>query len=304
MVDLHVELAGMSLKNPVMVASGTYGYGREYESFYDAALLGAVVVKGTTLHPRAGNKPPRVIETPAGMLNAIGLQNDGVDTLVSKHLPFLREKNIPAIVNFSGNTVEEYCAVAERLNGVAGIVALEANISCPNVKKGGLLFGADCDIAAGLIKEIKKVTALPLIVKLSPNVTDIVAIARAAEDAGADMLSLINTLIGMAINVKTRKPYLSTVTGGLSGPAVKPIAVRMVWQVAKAVKIPIIGMGGIMTGHDAVEFFLAGASAVSIGTASFVDPYAPVRVIKELETYMEEYGFSSIEKLRGAMSEL
>jgi len=223
--------------------------------------------------------------------------------LCERHMPFLREKKIPVIVNFSGNTVEEYCAVAQRLENEKGIVALEANISCPNVKRGGLVFGSDCDVAANLIKEIKKVTSLPLIVKLSPNVTDIVSIARAVEDAGADALSLINTLIGMSIDVRARKPYLSTYTGGLSGPAIKPVAIRMIWQTAKAVSIPIIGMGGIMTGHDAVEFFLAGASAVSIGTASFVDPYAPVKVIQELGSYMKEHGFSSIKDLRVALRE-
>lgn len=302
MPNLNIDLAGVQLKNPVMVASGTYGYGREFESFYDPALLGAIVVKGTTLEPKAGNLPPRIMETPAGMLNAIGLQNDGVEVLCSQHLPYLHAKGIPAIVNFSGNTVEQYCAVASRLDKEP-VAALEANISCPNVKKGGMQFGADIEVAANLVREIKRVTSLPLIVKLSPNVTDIVAMARAVESAGADALALINTLVGMAINVKTRRPYLSTYTGGLSGPAIKPVAVRMVWQVAKAVSIPIIGMGGIATAADAIEFFLAGASAVSIGTANFVDPMAAVNVISGIETYMTANGFSTINELRGALLE-
>lgn len=301
MVDISTTIAGVKFRNPVMTASGTYGYGQEFLDFFHPSELGAVMVKGTTLEPKKGNAAPRVIETPAGMINAVGLQNDGLDVLCSKHLPWLRKNKVGVIVNFSGNTVEEYCTLAERLNDEAGIKMLEVNISCPNVKKGGLAFGADKDVASELVKEIKKVSKYPLIIKLSPNVTDIVSIAKAVEDAGADSLSLINTLLGMRINIKNRKPYIANKMGGLSGPAIKPVAVRMVYQVSKAVDIPVIGMGGISSGEDAVEILIAGAKAISIGTANFVDPYCPLKVIDYIEQYMKANGFQSIDELSGSI---
>jgi dihydroorotate dehydrogenase (NAD+) catalytic subunit len=301
--DLSVEIAGLKLKNPVMTASGTFGYGLEYEPFFDISLLGAVVVKGLSLKPKAGNPPPRVVETPAGMLNAIGLQNVGVDRFLTEKLPGLREKDVPVIVNFFGNTVEEYIQVAERLDGVDGIAALEANISCPNVKAGGIAFGTDASVANGLIGKIRKATSLPLIVKLSPNVTDVKKMARAVEDAGADALSMINTITGMSIDIRTRRSKLANMTGGLSGPAIRPVAVRMVWETAKVAGIPIIGVGGIVTAEDAIEFIMAGASAVQIGTANFISPTAALDVVKGIERFMLDEGVEKFTDLIGAIVE-
>jgi dihydroorotate dehydrogenase (NAD+) catalytic subunit len=294
MVDLRVNIAGALFDNPVMVASGTYGYAKEFVDFYSPSELGAVMVKGTTLLPKKGNPSPRVIETPAGMINAVGLQNDGLDVLIDEHLPWLRKNNVTTIVNFSGNTVEEYCEIVERLSEEKDIAMLEANISCPNVKKGGLVFGTDPKVAANLVKEMKKVAKIPLMVKLSPNVTDIVEIAKTVEGAGADAISMINTLIGMRIDVGAKKPYIANKMGGLSGPAIKPVAVRMVYQVARGVDIPIVGMGGISCVEDALEFLLAGADAISIGTANFVDPYVALHVKEGIEDYME---LNSIDKV-------
>jgi dihydroorotate dehydrogenase (NAD+) catalytic subunit len=293
MVDLSVTIAGLKLKNPVMTASGTFGFGLEFADFFDIGRLGAVVVKGTTLEPREGNAPVRMAETSSGMLNAVGLQNKGVDYLIRETLPQLAQCDVPVIVNVNGSTVEEYLAVIEKLNPT-NVAAYELNISCPNVKHGGMMFGVDPQLAAGLVAEAKRKAKKPLIVKLSPNVTDIVSIAKAVEAAGADAISLINTLLGMAIDYKTRKPAISTVTAGLSGPAVKPVALRMVWQVAQTVKIPVIGMGGISTWEDALEFFLAGASAVAVGTANFVNPKATIEIIQGLSDYFQEQKISRL----------
>ncbi len=299
--DLKINIAGIEMKNPVMTASGTFGYGEEFEDFIDIEKLGAIVVKGTTLHNREGNKPPRMAETPAGMLNAVGLQNKGVDYLIENYLPVLEKKNVAVLVNASGSDLDEYLAVVEKLRGKRAVAGIELNISCPNVKKGGMAFGTKPEMAAELVAAVKKVADKPLIVKLSPNVTDIVSIATAVENAGADALSLINTLLGMAIDIETRKPMLSTITGGLSGPAVKPVALRMVWQVAQKVKIPIIGMGGISCWQDAVEFLLAGATAVSVGTANFVDPQVTLKIIDGLRKYLEERDIDAVTSLIGSM---
>lgn len=303
MVALAVNIAGIKMKNPVLTASGTYGFGVEYQDFFDIQKLGAIVVKGTTLADRQGNPPPRMAEAPQGMLNAVGLQNKGADYLIAEYLPKLAKLDLPIIVNVNGTDIADYCALVERLRGQKAIAGLELNISCPNVKKGGMLFGTDPLMAAELTKEVKKVADKPLIVKLSPNVTDIAAIARVVEDAGADAVSLINTVLGMAIDVETRRPKLSTTTGGLSGPAVKPIAVRMVWQVAKAVKIPIIGMGGIASAADALEFILAGASAVSVGTANFIDPLITLKIIDGLKDYCIRHKVKDIKDLVGALNQ-
>lgn len=298
--DLTTRLAGLVLRNPVLVASGTFGFGEEYAEYLDLARLGGVMVKGTTLEPRAGNPAPRVYETPSGMLNAIGLQNPGVEAFIAQKLPFLVERGATVIANISGNQVEDYVALAGRLDGVAGVHALELNISCPNVKTGGMQFGVDPGLTRELVQAVRGATGLPLITKLSPNVTDIVAMARAAVEGGTDAVSLINTLLGMAIDVRRRRPVLANVTGGLSGPAIRPVAVRMVWQVAREVGVPIIGMGGIMTANDALEFVLAGASAVAVGTANFVDPLAAVRVLEGLEAYCAQTGVSRLAELVGA----
>lgn len=303
MVNLAVNIAGIEMKNPVLTASGTYGFGVEYQDFFDIQKLGAIVVKGTTLLDRQGNPPPRMAETPQGMLNAVGLQNKGADYLLAEYLPKLAKLDLPVIVNVNGTDVQDYCELVEKLRGQKNIAGLELNISCPNVKKGGMLFGTDPLMAADLVKAVKKVSDKPLIVKLSPNVTDIASIAKAVEAAGADAVSLINTVLGMAVDVETRRPKLSTVTGGLSGPAVKPIAVRMVWQVAKAVKIPIIGMGGIASAADALEFILAGASAVAIGTANFIDPLVPLEVINGLHEYCVRHKVKDIRELVGALNQ-
>ena len=297
---LNTQLFGINMNSPLMSASGTYGYGKEFASFYDLNLLGAIVVKGITMKPRAGNSGQRLIETPAGLINSIGLENPGVEGFLVQEMPFLRESGVPVIVNISGNTPEEYAALAERLDGERGIHALEVNISCPNVKQGGMAFGASCDMAAAVTADVRKRTHLPIIVKLSPNVTDIASIAKAVEAEGADGISLINTLLGMGIDINKRKPYLDNTFGGLSGPAVKPVALRMVWQVAGAVSIPVVGMGGISTWQDAVEFFLAGASAIAIGTANFFNPMAVPEIIAGLNTYLKSANMSHISELVGA----
>ncbi|MDT8317303.1 MAG: dihydroorotate dehydrogenase [bacterium] len=299
--DLSVEIAGLKLKNPVMTASGTFGYGLEFEPFFDIGRLGAVVVKGLSLQPKAGNPPPRVVETPAGMLNAIGLQNIGIDAFLEHKMPKLKEKNATVIVNFFGNTAEEYLELSRKLDEAEGVHALEVNISCPNVKAGGIVFGTDPTVASKLVSDIKGCTSLPLIVKLSPNVTDIGLMARAVEDAGADAISLINTLTGMSIDIRTRRPRLANVTGGLSGPAIRPVAVRMAWEASKAVNIPIIGIGGIMSAEDAMEFVLAGASAVQIGTASFINPTAAIDVVEGIERYMIEESVQHFSELIAAL---
>lgn len=295
---LSVDLAGIKMKTPVMTASGTFGFGMEYSDFVDINKIGAVVVKGTTLTPRSGNSGVRIAETPAGMLNSIGLENPGVDEFLNHTLPSLADYDVPVIVNIAGNTVEEYGELAKRLE-VKGVAALELNISCPNVKQGGIAFGTNCDSAASVVKMVKNNTNLPVIVKLSPNVTDIVEMAKAVEAAGADAIALINTLLGMSINIHTWQPVLGNVVGGLSGPAVKPVAVRMVWQVANAVKLPIIGMGGIMTAEDAVEFILAGASAVAVGTANFVNPHATMEITDGIKDYLAQKGLSHVSQLVG-----
>lgn len=299
--DMTVNLAGMALRNPVMTASGTFGYGEEFAEYVDLETIGAFVTKGLSLKPRAGNPTPRIVETPGGMLNAIGLQNVGIDAFIQKKVPFLRSVNTPAIANFFGNTVDEYAELAGRLDQIPEVAALEVNISCPNVKQGGIVFGTDPDCAAGVVKACRAVTKKPLIVKLSPNVTDVVAMARACEDAGADCLSLINTLTGMAIDLNKRRPVLANITGGFSGPAIKPIALRMVWQVAKAVKVPIIGIGGIMNATDALEFMLAGATAVQVGTASFINPGAAQQIAADMETWLIDNGVADIKSLIGAL---
>lgn len=297
--ELSVNLGGIKMNNPVTVASGTFGYGQEYEEFLDIAAIGAVIVKGTTLTARPGNPAPRIIETPAGMLNAIGLENPGVDVFLDEYLPYLRAQNVTVIANIAGNSIEEYAALAARLHGQEGIAGIELNISCPNVKQGGIQFGTDPDTVYQVVKAVKGETGLPVLPKLSPNVTDIVAIARAAEAAGADALSLINTLMGMAISVQQRKPVLANVFGGLSGPAIKPVALRMVYQVYQAVDIPILGGGGIMTSEDALEFIMAGATAVSIGTGNFVHPTLALDLIKGIGDYMQAYEIGHLEEIKG-----
>lgn len=299
--SLEVYVAGIRMKNPVMTASGTFGYGGEYVDFIDLNQLGAIVVKGITSVPWPGNPMQRIIETPSGMLNAIGLQNVGVDAFIEKKLLYLGNFDVPVIVNICGERQKEYVEVTEKLDAADGVAAVELNISCPNLHCGGMSFGVDPKLTFQLVKSVRERTALPLLVKLSPNVTDITVIARAAEDAGADGLSVINTLLGMAIDIKTRRPKIANITGGLSGPAIKPIALRMVWQVYNAVKIPIIGMGGIMNGDDAIEFFLAGASAIAVGTANFVNPCAPLEVIGDIREYLAQYGIDSIKELVGRL---
>ncbi|HXX81847.1 MAG TPA: dihydroorotate dehydrogenase, partial [Thermodesulfovibrionales bacterium] len=275
-MDLSVEIGKLKLRNPVMTASGTFGYGEEYSEFIDLNRLGAVVVKGLSLQPKEGNPPPRIVETAGGMLNAIGLQNIGIERFIQEKLPFLKQFNTPVIVNFFGDSVEEYARAAERLSMSTGIHGLEMNISCPNKQAGWCIFGTDPKVTFEVVSAVRKSTDLTLIVKLSPNVTDIGVMARAAEDAGADAVSLINTITGMAIDIEARRPRLANITGGLSGPAVKPVALRMVWEVSRAVRIPIIGMGGIMNGRDSIEFILAGATAVAVGTAHFINPVSSV----------------------------
>lgn len=300
-VDMSVTVAGLQFKNPVMPASGCFSFGREVAAFYDLGVLGAIVVKATTQHERQGNPTPRLAETPAGMLNAIGLQNPGVEQVVRTELPFLRQfAPLPVIVNVAGTAEEDYVDVVGRLGESPDVAAIELNVSCPNVKCGGIQFGTDPVMAGAMVRAIKAASQLPVIVKLSPNVTDIVAIASACEEAGADAVSLINTLIGMQIDVERRRPLLANGVGGLSGPAVRPVAVRMVYEVSRQVKIPVIGIGGIMTGRDVVEFLMAGASAVQVGTANFVDPMACPRIIAELETWCLEHGVAAVRDLIGA----
>jgi len=298
--DLSVEVAGIRMQNPVMTASGTFGYGKEFASYLDLDRLGALVVKTITLRARGGNPPPRVVETPAGMLNAIGLQNVGLEVFLQENLPYLRQFTPPLIVNIAGGTIEEFAELASRLSKVEGIAGIELNVSCPNVADG-LVFGTDAPLLSSLVSRVRKATHLPLMVKLSPNVTDICLMARSAEEAGADALSLINTLLGMAINTETRRPKLANVTGGLSGPAIKPVALRMVYQVAKAVRIPIIGMGGIMSAEDALEFIIAGARAIAIGTANFVDPASCLQVIEGLESHLIEHRIPRLRDLTGTL---
>ena len=292
---------GLAIKNPVMTASGTFGYGLEYGDFIDLNRLGGVLVKGTTLHPRQGNPYPRMAETPSGMLNAVGLQNKGVDYFCEHIYPTISGYDTAMIVNVSGSQVEDYIETAEKINALDRIPAIELNISCPNVKEGGMAFGVTCAGAASVVRAVRAVYDKTLIVKLSPNVTDITEIARAVEAEGADSISMINTLLGMAIDAEKRRPVLSTITGGLSGPAVKPIALRMVWQTAQAVKVPIIGMGGIASATDAIEFLLAGASAVEVGTYNFVDPSVTTQIVDGIEDYMHRYGFTDIQDLIGAL---
>jgi dihydroorotate dehydrogenase (NAD+) catalytic subunit len=299
--DMTVDLAGIPLRNPVMTASGTFGYGEEFAEYVNLESIGAFVTKGLSLKPRAGNPTPRIVETPGGMLNAIGLQNVGIEAFIAKKVPFLRTVNTPAIANFFGNTVDEYAEMTRRLDEIPELAALEINISCPNVKQGGIVFGTDPECAASVVAACRAVTIKPLIVKLSPNVTDVVAMARACEDAGADCLSLINTLTGMAIDLNRRRPVLANITGGFSGPAIKPIALRMVWQVAKAVKLPIIGIGGIMNATDALEFILAGATAVQVGTASFINPGAAQQIAEDMESWLTANGILDIKNLIGAL---
>lgn len=300
-VDLSVNLGGLEMKNPVTTASGTFASGREYSDFIDVAALGAVTTKGVSLNGWPGNDAPRIAETPSGMLNSIGLQNPGVEVLKQRDLPWLDERGATTIVNVSGHSVEEYAAVIESLEESPLVHAYEVNISCPNVDSGGLAFGTDPTMAASVVKACRARATRPLVVKLSPNVTDIVPVAKACEDAGADALSLINTLVGMAIDPYRKRPLLSRVVGGLSGPAVKPVALRMVWQVHNAVKVPILGMGGIQSGLDAVEFMLAGATAVAVGTANFSNPHATEDVIAGIEAYCEEMGVVNVRDLIGAL---
>lgn len=284
--EMAVKIGRLKLKNPVMTASGTFGYGEEYSGYIDLNKLGAIVVKGLSLKPRLGNPPPRIMETVGGMLNSVGLQNIGVDAFIEEKLPFLRKYDVAVIANIYGETYDEYKKVAKILSSAKGVHALEVNISCPNVKNGGLSFGSDPKIAARVTRVVKAETSLPVIVKLTPNVTDITVIAEAVEKAGADAISLINTLTGMSVDLKTRKPHLKNITGGLSGPAIKPVALRMVWQVVQKVSVPVIGIGGIMTAQDALEFFMVGAKAVQIGTANFINPHATLEVIGGIKKYL------------------
>ncbi len=300
MADLNINLKnGLELKNPVLTASGTFGYGLEFQEFIDLERLGGFIVKGTTLKHREGNPYPRMAETPSGMLNAVGLQNKGVDYFIEHIYPEINHIKTNILVNVSGSTIDDYAATAEKINSLENIPGIELNISCPNVKEGGMAFGTSCVSAAEVVKAVRKVYHKHLMVKLSPNVTNIQEIALAVEAEGADSVSLINTLLGMAVDARKRKPVLSTVTGGLSGACVKPIALRMVWQVAKVVKIPVVGLGGIMCATDAIEFLLAGASAVQIGTANFIDPAITVKTIDGINNYLDENGFHSVKEIIG-----
>jgi dihydroorotate dehydrogenase (NAD+) catalytic subunit len=304
MANLNINIGKLQLKNPVMTASGTFGYGSEYSDFMDISRIGGIIVKGTTIRARQGNPYPRMAETYSGMLNAVGLQNKGVDYFINHIYPTVKDIDTNIIVNVSGSTIEEYVETAEKLNSLEKIPAIELNISCPNVKEGGMAFGTSCMSAAQVVKEVRRAYKKELVVKLSPNVTDISEIALAVEAEGADSVSLINTLLGMAIDAEKRKPVLSTITGGLSGPAVKPIALRMVWQVAQAVKIPVIGLGGIMNAADAIEFMLAGASAIQIGTANFIDPTVTVKVIDGINEYLDRHKFQSVTDIIGALGDI
>ena len=296
---LNVQLPGLNLKNPVMPASGCFGFGREFSGFYDLSELGAIMIKATTVEPRFGNPTPRVAETSAGMLNAIGLQNPGLHKVISEELPFLDQYDVPIIANVAGSTEEDYVAVAKEISKVSNVQALELNISCPNVKEGGITFGTVPEIAKKLTEKVKAVSQVPVYVKLSPNVTDIVEMAKAVEAGGADGITMINTLVGMRINVQNAKPVIANKTGGLSGPAVKPVAIRMIYEVSQQVNIPIIGMGGIQNAEDVIEFFYAGASAVAVGTANFVDPFVCPTIIAELPELLEKLGFDHISQCTG-----
>jgi len=301
MADLKVNIGTLKLKNPVLTASGTFGYGEEFADFVDLTRLGGFIVKGTTLHPREGNPYPRMAETPMGMLNAVGLQNKGVHYFVEHIYPRLKDLDTNVIVNVSGSSVEDYRETAAIINELENIPAIELNISCPNVKHGGMTFGVHPEAAAEVVSAVRSAYHKTLIVKLTPNVTDITEIAKAVEGAGADSISLINTMLGMAIDAERRKPLLSTVTGGLSGPCVKPVALRMVWQVAKAVKVPVVGLGGIMNATDAIEFLLAGATAIELGTANFIDPAITVKVVDGINDYLDRHGFKSVQEIIGAL---
>ncbi len=300
--NMSIDLAGIALRNPVITASGTFGYGEEFKDYVDLTKIGAYITKGLCVKPRPGNPTPRIVETPGGMLNAIGLQNVGIEAFITKKLPFIRTVDTPCIVNFFGETAGEYAEMAARLDSLPEVAGLEMNISCPNVRQGGIIFGTDPACAAGIVKACRAVTKKPLFVKLSPNVTDIVGMAHACADEGADALSLINTLLGMAIDLEQRRPILANITGGLSGPAVKPIALRMVWLVAKAVKIPVIGIGVIMNAKDALEFILAGATAVQVGTASFINPGAAQTIAEEMEAWLVAHGVADVRSLIGALA--
>lgn len=300
---LKVELPGLSLKNPIMPASGCFGFGEEYAKYYDISQLGAIMVKAATLEPRAGNPTPRVAETPSGMLNAIGLQNPGLDVIMNEKLPAIEQYDVPIIANVAGYTTEDYVEVCRRIGDAPNVKAIELNISCPNVKCGGITFGTDAQVAGELMKAVKAVAKVPVYVKLSPNVTDIVPIAKAVEAVGADGITMINTLLGMRIDLKSRQPVLANQTGGLSGPGIKPVAIRLIHQVSHAVSIPIIGMGGVMTVDDVLEMFLAGASAVAVGTANFTDPYICPKLIDALPQRMDELGIESIEQLIAEVKE-
>jgi len=291
---LAVKLPGLDLKNPIIPASGCFGFGREFAEYYDLSVLGSIMIKATSVEPRLGNPVPRVAETPGGMLNAIGLQNPGVDQVMATELPFLEQFDLPIMANVAGTTLEDYVAVAEKISKAPNVAALEVNISCPNVKAGGITFGTDPVVAAELTRAVKAVSSVPIYIKLSPNVTNIVEIAQAVEEAGADGITMINTLLGVRLDLVTGKPIIANGTGGLSGPAIKPVAIRMVHDVYKAVKIPIIGMGGVMTAEDVLEFLYAGASAVAVGTANFVDPYVCPDIIEALPAVLKKYGFNSV----------
>jgi len=298
---MAVDIGGVVLKNPVMTASGTFGYAAEFNDLMDLNCLGGIIVKGLSLSSSKGNPPPRIVETPCGMLNAIGLENVGVEAFISDKLPFLRKLSPPVFANIYGKTVEDYAELALRLNDAKGVAGLEVNISCPNVKEGGIAFGSDGRSAHRVVRAVRKNTDLPVMVKLSPNVTDIVEIARSVEEAGADAVSLINTITGMAIDAEKRRPVLANITGGLSGPAIKPIALRMVWQVAAQVGVPVIGVGGIMNARDAVEFLIAGACAIQVGTANFINPRSGQEIVEGIETYMLENGIERIDDLIGSI---
>lgn len=298
-IDLSVNLPGLNLKNPIIPASGCFGFGREFSEYYDLSLLGSIMIKATTKEKRLGNPTPRVAETPAGMLNAIGLQNPGLDYVLKEELPFLEKFDLPIIANIAGKDIEEYVFVAEKISNAPNVSALEVNVSCPNVKEGGIAFGTDIKILSSLTKKIKEVSSVPVYIKLSPNVTSISDMAKAVEDSGADGITMINTLRGMRLDLKTGKPILANGTGGLSGPAIKPVAISMVYEVFKSVKIPIIAMGGIENAYDVLEFLYAGASAVAVGTANFINPYACVEIIENLPKVLDEYKFKSISEVTG-----
>ncbi|MFO7709374.1 MAG: dihydroorotate dehydrogenase [Desulfobacterales bacterium] len=299
--QMAVTIGGLELRNPVMTASGTFGYAREFSLLVDLNRLGAIVVKGLAMTPVKGNRPPRIVETPCGMLNAIGLENVGIDAFEAEKLPFLKSLGTPVVANIYGTSIEEYAALAARIDALAGVAGVEVNISCPNVKSGGVAFGVEPESAAAVVGAVRRATRKTLIVKLSPNVTDITRVARRVEDAGADALSLINTITGMAIDIDTRRPKLANITGGLSGPAIRPVAVRMVWQVAREARVPVIGIGGILTAEDAIEFLIAGATAVQVGTANFINPRAALEIAEGIEAYLVRHGIADVRRLIGSL---